>query len=58
MRMAFFAGAQHLWGSINGTLDPGAQPSVDDMRRMEKISDELDKFVAELTARIETRGRA
>src|SRR6266478_6473509 len=33
-RIAFFAGAQHLWGSVMGILDPGAEPTDKDMARM------------------------
>jgi hypothetical protein len=58
MRMAFFAGAQHLFGSIMGILDPGAEPTDDDLKRMESISDELDTFIAEMKerARAQTSG--
>lgn len=47
MRMAFFAGAQHLLGSIMGALDPDQEPTDDDMRRMENIQRELDIFITE-----------
>lgn len=47
MRMAFFAGAQHLLGSIMSILDPGSEPTEKDMQRMELISDELDQFIAQ-----------
>lgn len=45
LRAAFFAGAQHLFGSIMSFLDPGAEPTNRDMVRMEKIARELDAFI-------------
>ncbi len=48
MKMAFMAGAQHLWGSIMTVLDPGEEPTVEDMRRLELISKELDEYAKEL----------
>lgn len=45
MRMAFFAGAQHLFGSIMQVLDPEAEPTAADMLRMSKIADELQGFI-------------
>lgn len=47
IRMAFFGGAQHLWGSIMNMLDPGEEPSARDMRRMDLIAHELDAFITE-----------
>lgn len=47
MRMAYFAGAQHLFGSIMGILDPGQEPTERDMKRMSLINDELNKFIEE-----------
>jgi hypothetical protein len=50
MRIAFFAGAQHLFASINSIMDEDAEPTEADLGRMQSISDELDHFVhAELT---------
>lgn len=45
MRQAFFAGAQHLFSSIMGILDPGSEPTDADMRRMDLIQSELDAFI-------------
>jgi len=45
MRNAFFAGAQHLFASIMSAMDPGEEPTEDDMRRMGCIQDELDDFI-------------
>jgi hypothetical protein len=47
MRMAFFAGAQHLFGSIMSIMEEDREPTENDMRRMSQISDELDLFIAE-----------
>jgi hypothetical protein len=46
MRMAFFAGAQHLFGSIMTILDPGAEPTEADIKRMDDINNELNQFLA------------
>ncbi len=47
MRNAFFAGAQHLFGSIMSMLDPGEEPTEADLSRMDKIKAELDEFIAQ-----------
>lgn len=52
MRSAFFAGAQHLFYSIMGILDPGAEPTESDLSRMTMIDVELRSFVEEFKARI------
>lgn len=45
MRMAFFAGAQHLFGSIMTVLDPGEEPTDKDLKRMDLIHTELQAFI-------------
>jgi hypothetical protein len=55
MRMAFFAGAQHLWGSINSFLESGEEPTAKDMRRMSAIDKELTQFIAALKLRMSKR---
>ncbi len=52
MRMAFFAGAQHLFGSIMGMMDDGEEPTAADMSRMDMIHKELQGFIAEMQARL------
>lgn len=47
MRMAFFAGAQHVFATIMSTMDPGDEPTEDDMTRLDKIHDELQRFIDE-----------
>lgn len=48
MRMAFMAGAQHLFASIMSILDPGTEPTDADLKRMELIDGELSAFEGEL----------
>jgi hypothetical protein len=50
-RLAFFAGAQHLFGSIMGMLDPGSEPTDADLERMDSIDRELSGFAEELKLR-------
>lgn len=50
MREAFFAGAQHLFGSIMSIMDPGTEPTENDMRRMDLINKELNEFAAKFSA--------
>jgi len=45
MRMAFFAGAQHLFGSIMTFLDSGEDATDRDLRRMSLIEAELQDFI-------------
>lgn len=51
MRMAFFAGAQHLFASVMGILEPDAEPTETDLRRMSQINAELDTFLQEFKLR-------
>lgn len=44
MRKAYMLGAQHLWASVMSVLDPGQEPTEDDLRRMTLINDELETF--------------
>lgn len=50
-RIAFFAGAQHLLGSIMGMLDPGTEPTQKDLERMTQIDSELRAFLAVFEAK-------
>lgn len=52
MRLAYMAGAQHLWASIMSVLDPGAEETPGDMMRMEKIQAELDSWQQTLELRL------
>jgi hypothetical protein len=49
MRNAFFAGAQHLFGSIMGILDDDREPTEADMKRMSLIADELETFAKDFS---------
>lgn len=56
MRVAFFAGAQHLFDSMMGILDPGGEPTAADEARMNKIQAELNRFAEQFSKW--NRGRA
>ncbi|HEX6992400.1 MAG TPA: hypothetical protein VF151_10960 [Gemmatimonadales bacterium] len=47
MRLAFFAGAQHLFASVMRGLDPEAEPTMRDIERMSKLADELQRFASQ-----------
>lgn len=51
MRNAFFAGAQHLFGSIMTVMDPGVEPTEQDVVRISSIARELRGFIAEFKLR-------
>jgi len=51
LRMAFFAGAQHLWGSIMNMLHPDSEPTEQDLQRMNLINHELNAFINEYKQR-------
>jgi hypothetical protein len=55
MRLAFMAGAQHLFSSILSALDAGADATEADMNRITLIAKELDAFEKELRARVANR---
>jgi len=52
MRMAFMAGAQHLFSSIMTILEEGVMETEADMTRMELIHKELETFGKELELRV------
>lgn len=47
LREAFFAGAQHLFGSIMSTLSEGDEIRPEDIKRLDQINTELAEFLAE-----------
>lgn len=57
MRMAFFAGAQHLFASIMSTLDPDEEPTEADLQRMSQIATELEAFGKTFALRATPTGR-
>lgn len=58
MRMAFFAGAHHLFTSIMAVLDPEAEVTQRDIDRMTLIRAELDEFGDQLERDIKPEGNA
>jgi hypothetical protein len=53
MRLAFFAGAQHLFASIMSILEPDAEPTEKDLERISLIDAELRRFASEFELRNE-----
>jgi len=51
LRATFYAGAQHVWGSVFSFLDPGEEPTERDMRLMDLINHELEAFIVEYRQR-------
>lgn len=51
MRNAFFAGAQHVFGSMMGLLEEGEEATKGDLHTLDLIKDELDAFIADFKAR-------
>lgn len=59
MRNAFFAGAQHLFSSIMTILEPDAEPTEKDLKRLSLIDAELGLFLKGFVAsHIPTKGNA
>lgn len=56
MRIAYMGGAQHLFASIMTMLDPEADPTAEDLRRMSLIDAELRAFEGELKLRAARTG--
>ena len=52
MRIAYMAGAQHLFASMMGMLEEGVMETENDMRRMDLIAKELEVFTEELKLRV------
>lgn len=51
MRDAFFAGAQHLFGSILSIMDADREPTEADLERMASINEELKRFIDDFSTR-------
>lgn len=59
MRLAWMAGADHLFSSIMIILDAGAEPTEKDMHRMDLINTELERWRAVVAERVQpSQGRA
>lgn len=52
MRLAFMAGADHVFSTVMGVLDPEEEPTDEDMRRMELIHAEIEKWRVVISQRI------
>ena len=52
MRLAYLAGAQHLFSSIMTILEPGQDETEADLTRMDLIHKELEAFGKELELRM------
>jgi hypothetical protein len=50
-RQAFFGGAHHLFASIMEILEPSAEPTENDLKRMDQIDNELKGFIEALQRR-------
>jgi hypothetical protein len=57
MRNAFYAGAQHLFGSIMSILGPGEEATNTDLKRMDLINKELQTFLAQFERKHGLAGR-
>ncbi len=51
MRIAYMAGAQHLFASMMSFMDPGEEPTASDMNRMMLINREIEEFGKQLQLR-------
>jgi hypothetical protein len=51
MRMAFFGGAQHLFGCLMSILGHGDEPTEADYRRVDLIAAELKQYIADFQAK-------
>lgn len=58
MRSAFFAGAAHLFHSLMIVMEPGAVETPNDLRRMELIHEEMERFLKDFEFRhfVQTKG--
>lgn len=56
MRIAFFAGAHHLFASVLTFLESGDDATEADLRRLDALQQELDAFVEEFKLRVTRKG--
>lgn len=56
-RIAFYAGAHHLFASIMNILDPGKEPTEKDLNQMSLINKELEEFIVEYKRKHGLEGR-
>jgi hypothetical protein len=58
MRIAYMSGAEHLFNSIMGILDPGEEPTDKDMQRMDLINAEIERWRKVFAEKVPTKGSA
>jgi hypothetical protein len=51
-RLAFMAGADHVFSSMMSTLDPDAEPTDADLKRLDEIHAELERWRETIKARV------
>jgi hypothetical protein len=56
MRIAYMAGAEHLFSSMIAIMDPGEEPTEADLKRMDLIHAELQGWRDVLAARVGKTG--
>ena len=56
-KMAFYAGAQHLFASMMNTLDDDREPTEADLKRLNLINSELEEFLPQLEAFLKECGQ-
>lgn len=49
-RRAFYAGAISMWSSLLSMLDPGVDPTENDMKAMDGVKAEIDQYAEDLRA--------
>jgi hypothetical protein len=54
MHLAFMAGAEYVFSSLMNILDPGDEPTTADLRRMDQINAEIERWRALLSERIDS----
>ena len=52
-RLAFMAGAEHVFSSIMNMLDEGAEPTDADLRRMDLIHKEIEEWRGRISERVQ-----
>lgn len=59
MMISFFAGAEHVFSTIINMLEEGEEPTAADLRRMDKIHAEIERWRAVISERVQpSQGRA
>lgn len=58
MRKAFYAGAHALFHMMVAMLDPGTEPTEDDLRAMDRIATELQAWETSVQAPRPSAGQA